>query len=125
MNKGSLGATGELSTKRYYHGTRAELNPGDLIKPSHPPDVGEGDRMGTYVFLTTNLDAAIWEAEIAAGEGPGRVYIVEPIGKIEDASDLTNQKSPGHPWMSFCSASRCRSRARSLNGLFIMVLGLT
>ena len=108
MNKGILGTTDELRTKRFYHGTRAELNPGDLIKPSNPPDVGERDRMTTYVYLTPNLDAAIWEAEIAAGEGPGRVYIVEPIGQIEDASDLTDQKSPGHPSMSCCSREPLR-----------------
>lgn len=91
-------------TKRFYHGTRAELKPGDLIEPGNPPDVGERDRMTTHVYLTPDLDAAIWEAEIAAGEGPGRVYIVEPIGQVEDASDLTDQTSPGHPSMS------CRSR---------------
>jgi len=104
MNKGIPGTTDDLQTKLFYHGTRAELKPGDLIKPSNPPDVGERDRMSTYVYLTPNLDAAIWEAEIALGEGPGRVYMVEPIGLIEDASGLMDQKSPGHPWMS------CRSR---------------
>jgi len=104
MNEGIPGTTDDLRTKRFYHGTRAELKPGDLIRPRNPPDVGERDRMTTYVYLTPNLDAAIWEAEIALGEGPGRVYMVEPIGLIEDASGLTDQKSPGHPWMS------CRSR---------------
>src|SRR5262245_29442623 len=75
----------------------------DLLKPSMPPNFGERDRMTSYLYLTPNLDAAIWEAEIAAGEGPGRVYTVEPIGQIEDSSDLTDQKSPGHPSMSYCS----------------------
>ena len=28
---------------RFYHGTRAELRPGDLIEPGDPPDVGERD----------------------------------------------------------------------------------
>ena len=108
MNKGILGTTDELRTKRFYHGTRAELKPGELIKPSNPPDVSERDRMTTYVYLTPNLDAAIWEAEIAVGEGPGRVYIVEPVGQTEDASDLTDQKSPGHPSMSCCSRKPLR-----------------
>src|SRR5262245_56210517 len=75
----------------------------DLLKPSMPPNFGERDRMTSYVYLTPNLDAAIWEAEIAAGEGPGRVYIVEPIGQIEDTSDLKDQKSPGNPSMSLRS----------------------
>jgi hypothetical protein len=64
----------------YYQGTRAELKPGDLIEPS-----GESPR---FVYLSPDLDEAIWESEIAPGEGPGRVYIAEPIGQIEDASAL-------------------------------------
>src|SRR5215813_13278436 len=108
MNKGYLGAADDLRMKRFYHGTRAELEPGDLIEPGNPQNVVERDRMTTYVYLTPNLDAAIWEAEIAVGEGPGRVYIVEPIGPIEDASHVTDQKSPGHPWMSWRSREPLR-----------------
>jgi Rifampin ADP-ribosyl transferase len=104
MNIGILGTTYDPRTKRFYHGTRADLKLGDLIEPSDPPNVGERDRMTTYVNLTSNLDAAIWEAEIAVGEGPGRVYIVKPIGQIEDASDLADRKSLGHP------STSCRSR---------------
>lgn len=103
MNNGILGSTDDLRTKRFYHGTRAELRPGDLIEPSNPPDVGERDRMSAYVYLTANLDEAIWEAEIAAGEGPGRVYIVEPTGQIGYVSELMSQRSPGYPSMSCCS----------------------
>lgn len=104
MNQGILSTTDNLQTKRLYHGTRAELKPGDLILPSNPPDVGEQDGITPYVYLTPNLDAAIWEAELAVGEGSGRVYIVEAIGSIEDATDLADYTSPGHPSMS------CRSR---------------
>ena len=108
MNKGILGTTDDLRTKQFYHGTWAELKPGDLIEPNKPPDVGVRDRITTYVYLTTNLDAAIWEAEIEAGEGPGRVYIVEPTGPIEDASDLTNKKFRGNPTKSFRSREALR-----------------
>ena len=108
MSKGILGATDDLRTTRFYHGTRADLMPGDLIEPSNSPNVGERHRKTTYVYLTPNLDEAIWEAEIAVGEGSSRVYIVEPIGQIEDASDLTDQKSPGHPSMSCCSREPLR-----------------
>src|SRR5689334_21990293 len=103
MSKDILSTTDEPQTRRFYHGTRAELKPGDLIKPGNPPDFNEQDRGTAYVYLTPNLDAAIWEAELAVGEDPGRVYLVEPIGHIEDAFNLTDQKSPGHPWMSFRS----------------------
>ncbi len=108
MNKGIHGTTDDLRTKRFYHGTRAELEPRDLIEPCNPLDIGGREKMTTYVYLTPNLDAAIWEAEITVGEGPGRVYIVEPIGQIEDASELTDQKSPGHPSMSWRSREPLR-----------------
>ena len=108
MNKGIPGATDGLRNKRFYHGTRAELRPGDLIGPSDPPDTGERDRMATCVYLTPNLDEAVWDAELADGEGPGRVYIVEPTGEIGDASDLTGWKSPGHPSMSYYSREPLR-----------------
>jgi len=61
--------------------------PGDLIKSGNPLDVGGGDEITTYVYLTPNLDAAIWEAEIAVGEDQARVYIVELIGEVEDISN--------------------------------------
>jgi len=108
MHKGSFSITDDLQTKRFYHGTRAELKPGDLIEPSNLLDVGKRDGIAAYVYLTPNLDEAIWEAEIAVGEGPGRVYIVEPIGQIGDASDLTDRKSAGHPSMSCCSREPLR-----------------
>ena len=102
MNTGMLANTDELGAKRFYHGTRTELKPGDLIEPGKAPDVGERD--SSYVYLTPDLDAAIWEAEVADGEGPGKVYIVEPIGQVEDDPDRTEQKSKGIPLMA------CRSR---------------
>lgn len=90
MNKVIRGNTGDL---KFYHGTRTELKPGDLIEPGKAPDTDERDT--NYVYLTPDLDAAIWEAEIAAGDGPGRVYIVEPIGQVEDITDLMDQKATG------------------------------
>src|SRR5262245_60687924 len=99
-----LGTPDNLRSQRFYHGTRADLKPGDLIEPCDPWGGGEPTRMRTYVYLTPNLDAAIWGAELAVGEGPGRVYIVEAVGQIEDVPELTQQNSTGHPSMS------CRSR---------------
>lgn len=108
MNKGVRDTTDDLSNKRFYHGTRAELRPGDMIEPGNPPNVGERESMETHVYLTPNLDEAIWEAELAVGEGPGRVYVVEPRGQIGYASDLTGWKSPGHPSMSCYSREPLR-----------------
>ncbi len=108
MNKDTGDATNDQRPKRFYHGTRAELKPGDRIEPSNPADVGEQDRMTAYVYLTSNLDEAIWEAEITVGEDPGRVYTVEPTGQIGNASDLTDQNPAGHPSMSWVSREPLR-----------------
>jgi rifampin ADP-ribosylating transferase len=106
MNKGIPGTTGEPRKKRFYHGTRADLRAGDLIGASKSSDVIERER--SYVYLTANLDEAIWGSEITLGDSPGRVYIVEPIGQIGNVSDLPHWKSPGHPAMSCYSCEPLR-----------------
>jgi rifampin ADP-ribosylating transferase len=53
--------------------------------------------------LTATLDAAIWGAELAVGEGKERIYLVEPTGDIEDDPDLTDRKFPGNPTKSYRS----------------------
>jgi rifampin ADP-ribosylating transferase len=47
------------------------------------------------------LNAAVWGAELAAGEGRGRIYTVEPTGPIEDDPNLTDKKFPGNPTKSY------------------------
>jgi hypothetical protein len=47
------------------------------------------------------LNAAIWGAELAVGDGPGRIYIVEPTGPFEDDPNLTDKKFPENPTMSY------------------------
>jgi hypothetical protein len=108
-------AIDDLSARRLYHGTLADLKPGDLIAPGHPPNFGKRERTTTYVYPTGTLDAAAWGAELALGEGPGRIYIVEPTGLIEDDPNLTDKKYPGNPTKSYRSR-RCGSRARSRIG---------
>jgi len=56
-----------------------------------------------YIYLTATLDAAIWGAELALGEGRERIYLVKPIGPIEDDPNLTDKKFPGNPTMSYRS----------------------
>jgi rifampin ADP-ribosyltransferase len=98
-----LRVTGEVTEWRLYHGTRADLKPGDLIKPGHAPNFGNRDRTTTYVYLARTLDSATWGAELAAGEGPGRIYVVEPTGPIEDDPNLTDKKFEGNPTKSYRS----------------------
>jgi rifampin ADP-ribosylating transferase len=50
-------ATDDLSSQRLYHGTRADLKPGDLIEPGHTSNYGK-EKKATYVYLTGTLDAA-------------------------------------------------------------------
>lgn len=105
MNTPIPGASSDVQTSPlFYHGTRTDLKTGDLIEP----DIGEEDTNTAYVYLTPNLDAAIWESEIAAGAGDSRVYTVEPLGPIQNAADVMDQQSPGHPFMSYCSRSPLR-----------------
>jgi len=54
-----------------------------------------------HVYVTETLDAAIWGAELASGEGRGRIYIVEPTGALEDDPNVTDKKFPGNPTRSY------------------------
>ncbi len=54
------------------------------------------------------MDAATWGAELADGDGPGRIYQVEPTGPIEDDPNLTNKKFPGNPTRSYRSREPLR-----------------
>ena len=100
----------DRSQQRYYHGTRAELEPGDLIEPGYRSNFGSR-RKAIHVYLTATVDAAVWGAELAVGEGPGRIYIVEPTGPIEDDPNLTDKKFPGNPTKSHRSRDPLRVMA--------------
>jgi hypothetical protein len=102
-----VAATDDLSSQRFYHGTRADLKPGDLIEAGRTSNYGRGN-VTTYVYLTGTLDAAIWGAELALGEGPGRIYTVEPTGPIMDDPNLTDKKYPGNPTKSYRSREPLR-----------------
>jgi rifampin ADP-ribosylating transferase len=82
------------------HGTKADLRVGDLIEPGRPSNFGSR-RAARFVYVTETLDAATWGAELAVGDGPGRIYVVQPTGTVEDDPNLTDQKFPGNPTRSF------------------------
>jgi len=103
-----LRVMGEVTKWLLYHGTRADLQPGDLIKPGHTPNFGKLDRTTTYVYFTRTLNAATWGAELAAGEGPGRIYIVEPTGPMEEDPNLIDKKFRGNPTKSYRSREPLR-----------------
>jgi rifampin ADP-ribosylating transferase len=82
------------------HGTKADLAVGDLLVPGRPSNFEEG-RVMNHVYVTATLDAATWGAELAAGDGPGRIYVVEPLGALEDDPNVTDKKLPGNPTRSY------------------------
>jgi len=84
----------------FYHGTKAALEHGGLLQPGFDSNFGAG-RTANFVYLTATLDAAIWGAELAAGDQPGRIYQVEPTGPFEDDPNLTDKKFPGNPTRSY------------------------
>ena len=94
--------------ERFFHGTRSDLVAGDLIAPGHDANFGRLDRTTIYVYFTGTLDAATWGAELARGEGRGRIYIVEATGSIEDDPNLTDKKFPGNPTKSYRSKEPLR-----------------
>jgi Rifampin ADP-ribosyl transferase len=84
----------------FYHGTKADLNLGDLIVRGYVSNFGRG-KAAAWVYLTGTLDAATWGAELAQGDGPGRIYVVEPTGPFEDDPNLTDKKFRGNPTLSY------------------------
>jgi rifampin ADP-ribosylating transferase len=84
----------------YLHGTKASLAVGDMLVPGRESNFEKG-RVMNYVYFTATLDAATWGAELAAGEGRGRIYIVEPTGAFEDDPNVTDKRFPGNPTQSF------------------------
>lgn len=94
------------------HGTKANLVVGDLLVPGRLSNFEQG-RVMNHVYVTETLDAAAWGAELAVGDGPGRIYIVEPTGPIEDDPNVTDKKLPGNPTRSY----RTREPVRILGEL--------
>ena len=97
----------DLRSQRLYHGTKANLKPGDLIEPGFNSNYGK-HKKASYVYLTATLEAATWGAELALGEGPGRIYTVEPTGPMEDDPNLTDKKFPGNPTKSYRTQNALR-----------------
>lgn len=102
-----MSSTGSATPRNFYHGTRAQLNPGDLITAGYKSNYGS-QKQNSWVYFTGTLDAAIWGAELAIGDGPGRIYIVEPTGPIIDDPNLTDKKFPGNPTQSYRSREPLR-----------------
>jgi rifampin ADP-ribosylating transferase len=87
--------------RRFYHGTRADLKAGDVLQPGYASNYAQ--RKSAWVYFSETLQAATWGAELAKGDGPGRIYVVEPTGEFFDDPNLTNRRFPGNPTKSYRS----------------------
>jgi rifampin ADP-ribosylating transferase len=88
-------------SQTYFHGTKADLKIGDLIETGFHSNFV--DRNLKHIYLSATLNAAIWGAELATGQGRERIYLVEATGKLEDDPNVTDKKFPGNPTMSYRS----------------------
>ncbi len=88
-------------SQTYFHGTKADLKIGDFIETGYNSNFI--DRKLKHIYLSATLNAAIWGAELASGEGRERIYLVEATGPLEDDPNVTDKKFPGNPTMSYRS----------------------
>lgn len=95
----------------FFHGTKGEFRPGDELVPGHGSNFQAG-RISNNVYFTSLVSTAAWGAQLAtalAGEaGPGRIYVVEPLGPFEDDPNVTDKKFPGNPTRSYRSRAPLR-----------------
>ncbi len=91
----------------FFHGTKADLRVGDLLtagfRSNYRPEV-----VMNHVYFTALVDGAGLAAELAAGDGEPRVYLVEPTGDFEDDPNVTDKKFPGNPTRSYRSSEPLR-----------------
>ena len=102
-----MSSAANVFSQSFFHGTRADLKPGDLIVVGHQSNFTDGGML-SWVYFAATLDAAIWGAELAAGSGRERIYVVEPTGPIVDDPNLTDKKFPGNPTLSYRSREPLR-----------------
>ena len=87
-------------TGPFYHGTKANLQVGDLLtaggRSNYKPEVTMN-----HIYFTATVNGAGLAAALAKGDGPERVYIVEPTGSFENDPNVTDKKFPGNPTRSY------------------------
>jgi hypothetical protein len=91
----------------FFHGTKADLHDGDLLTAGHRSNY-RPEVVMNHIYFTALADGAGLAAELAAGEGAPRVYVVEPTGEFEDDPNVTDKKFPGNPTRSYRSSSPLR-----------------
>ncbi|HEY8027185.1 MAG TPA: NAD(+)--rifampin ADP-ribosyltransferase [Burkholderiaceae bacterium] len=102
-----MSTSASMFAQSFFHGTRADLRPGDLIVVGYQSNFTDATAL-SWVYFAGTLDAAIWGAELATGSGQERIYVVEPTGPVMDDPNLTDKKFPGNPTMSYRSRDPLR-----------------
>ncbi|WFA86833.1 NAD(+)--rifampin ADP-ribosyltransferase [Paenibacillus amylolyticus] len=87
----------------FFHGTKAELQIGDLLEPQFLSNYQE--KNSNHIYFTATLNVAKWGAELARSNAKERIYIVEPLGDFESDPNVTDKKFPGNPTRSYRSKS--------------------
>jgi hypothetical protein len=85
----------------------AAMKSSDQIALGYSP-ISAKRKLASFVYPTATLDATTWGAELAVGDGPGRIYIVDPTGPIEDDPNLTDKKFAGTRTQSYRSRAPLR-----------------
>ncbi|MEZ0220682.1 MAG: NAD(+)--rifampin ADP-ribosyltransferase [Tardiphaga sp.] len=102
-----MSVTASVFSQSFFHGTRANLQPGDLIVVGCRSNFTDAAPL-SWVYFSATLDAAIWGAELAFGSEPPRIYVVEPTGPWDDDPNVTNKKFAGNPTLSYRSRDPLR-----------------
>jgi len=86
----------------FYHGTKADLQIGDLLTAGFNSNYKPEVKMN-HIYFTALVNGAGLAAELAGGAGEPRVYIVEPTGNFENDPNVTDKKFAGNPTRSYRS----------------------
>ena len=84
----------------FYHGTRADLHIGDILTAGYGSNY-KSELIMNHIYFTAIANGAGLAAALAKGDGPERVYIVEPTGSFENDPNVTDKKFPGDPTRSY------------------------
>ena len=99
--------TSSLDDGPFYHGTKADLKPGDLLTAGFNSNYRPEVTMN-HIYFTALANGAGLAAELAGGDRRPRVYIVEPMGEFENDPNVTDKKFPGNPTRSYRSREPLR-----------------
>ena len=91
----------------FYHGTKADLQIGDLLTAGGSSNY-KPELMMNHIYFTALANGAGLAAGLAKGDGRERVYIVEPTGSFEVDPNVTDKKFPGNPTRSYRSQAPLR-----------------